>query len=243
MSRRLTQTRELYLAWQFNRRRPWITRFSIDGRAYGGAVSFENDDRVIEFCATFPDARTVLDLGSLEGGQTFELAHRLPNARILGIEGRQTNIDKARFVQRLLKIENAEFMLGNIEVLRLADLGHFDAVLCSGLLYHLPRPWMLLDSLNQVTGRVYISTHFADESRIDAENEGIAGHWYQEYGAQDPLSGLSQRSFWLPVDTIVGRLEAGGFRVSIKSFNHDHPAGPTVNLVAEQSDDEAKSAG
>jgi len=81
---------------------------------------------------------------------------------------------------------------------------------------------------------VYLSTHFAEASRIDAEHEGIAGHWYQEHGARDPLSGLSQRSFWLPIDTIVARLEAGGFRVDIKSYNHNHPNGPTVNLVAER---------
>jgi len=81
---------------------------------------------------------------------------------------------------------------------------------------------------------VYLSTHFAEASRIDAEHEGIAGHWYREHGARDPLSGLSQRSFWLPIDTIVARLEAGGFRVDIKSYNHNHPNGPTVNLVAER---------
>src|ERR1700680_2575323 len=233
MGRRSSRARELYVAWAFNRRKPWVTRFSIEGRSYGGTISLDEDDRVVEFCSTFPDARSILELGSLEGGQTFQLARRLPNARILGIEGRQSNIDRARFVQRLLKIKNAEFRLGNLEMLPLMQLGHFDTVLCSGLLYHLPRPWVLLDSLSQVTGRLYLSTHFADEDRIDAENEGVAGHWYDEFGDRDPLSGLSQRSFWLPIGTIVSRLEGSGFRVTVRSLTHDHPNGPMVNLIAE----------
>lgn len=219
----------------FAKHRPWVTRFDIRGRSYGGSVSFEQDGRIAEFCSAFPDARTILELGSLEGGQTFEIARRLPHVRILGIEGRQGNVDRARLVQSLLGIDRVEFMRANIEALPFEHLGHFDAVLCSGLLYHLPRPWLLLDGLARLTGQMYLSTHFAADADVDADQDGVAGHWYQEHGQADPMSGLSPRSFWLPLRTITSRLENGGFEVTVTSLDEHHDNGPLLNLIARRT--------
>ena len=61
------------LAVEFSRRAPWITHFTIDGVEYGGDYK-PTDRRIPQFFAHFPDVRTILELGSLEGGQTFLLA-------------------------------------------------------------------------------------------------------------------------------------------------------------------------
>jgi len=227
-------TRRGRLAAEFSRLEPWVTRFSIRGHTYGGSVDFEGDLRVKQFCRAFPDARTVLELGSLEGGMTFELARNMPGARIHGVEGRPSNLEKSRLVQGLLGIRNVEFQQVNLEVVPLSDLGRFDAVLCAGLLYHLPRPWELLAGFQAVTDRVLISTHYAAEDRADEEVEGIRGHWYREYGEEDPLSGLSPRSFWMTLPAITSRLQADGFDVEVVSDEPGHQNGPLLSLVARR---------
>ena len=55
--------------------------------------------------------------------------------------------------------------------------------------------------------------------------EGLRGHWYTEGGREEPLAGLSPRSFWLTLPSLLGRLEANGYgRVEIIGFP-EHPNG------------------
>jgi SAM-dependent methyltransferase len=234
MRRWLPPARRRDVAAEFSRLEPWITRFSIRGTSYGGSVPFAGDLRVEWFRHAFADARTVLELGSLEGGMTFELARALPRARILGVEGRMANIEKSRMVQRLLGVRNVEFRQVNLEVVPLSDLGEFDAVLCAGLLYHLPRPWELLAGLRGVTDRVLVSTHYAAEDRADEVVEGFPGHWYREHGEEDPLSGLSPRSFWMTLPAITDQLRAGGYAVEVVAHEPEHQNGPLVTLIARR---------
>ena len=61
--------------------------------------------------------------------------------------------------------------------------------------------------------------------------EGLRGHWYTEGGPDEPLAGLSPRSFWLTLPSLLGRLEANGYgRVEIIDFP-EHPNGPLVTLA------------
>src|SRR3954470_2070549 len=126
----------------FRQREPWVTQFQVGGRTYGGKVSFEGDMRVRRLFEAFPNIKSILELGSLEGGQTFEMTKR-PGVSVLGLEGRDYNIEKAQFAQKALKVKHAKFVHANLEDQPLSAYGKFDAVFCSGLLYHLPRPWDL----------------------------------------------------------------------------------------------------
>jgi len=212
---------------------PWYTQFAVDGRTYGGAVCFDEDWRIAQFESAFPAARTILEPGSCEGGQSFVLARR-PSLHIVALEGRRANIARARYAQRLLGVANVRFIHVDLEATRLRAFGRFDAVLCSGLLYHLPRPWELLDQLREVSDNVYIWTHYAAEDRVETVIEGMPGHWYSELGIADPLSGLSPRSFWVTRDALVERLHRGGFdRVEIiQDDRSGHPNGPCVSVAA-----------
>jgi hypothetical protein len=77
------------------------------GVACGGNFDASNDPRIDQFFQHFPDAKNILELGSLEGGHTFRLAER---ARVLGLEGRQKNIDKALYMQKLNSSQNHIFL-------------------------------------------------------------------------------------------------------------------------------------
>ena len=98
---------------KFKRLGPWITKFTINGKAYGGWFDAMNDVRVDQFTAAFPNVRAVLELGSLEGGHSFALANR--GASVLAIEGRSKNIKRGRFVQRVLGVKEVKFVHLNLD--------------------------------------------------------------------------------------------------------------------------------
>jgi SAM-dependent methyltransferase len=218
------------VADEFRRRGPWVTRFVIDGVPYGGDYPAGEDVRVAQFFAAFPDASRILELGSLEGGHTLALARHPAVSRVVGIEGRSANVERARFVQRRLGLANVEFLEGNLEATDLASVGSFDAVFCVGLLYHLPRPWELLRRLAAVSLRALVWTHYA--SRAEVTVEGYQGRWFRERGARDPLSGLSRRSFWPTRDELARMVaEAGLAPMEEVEENAVHPAGPCLTFV------------
>jgi SAM-dependent methyltransferase len=212
----------------FDRRGPWITRFQIDGHAYGGEIDLPGDSLIDQFSERMPAGSTVLELGSLEGGHSFALARH--GYRVTGVEGRTENIGKARYVQGLLGDRQTRFVHANLEQTSLTSFGRFDCVLCAGLLYHLPRPWDLLNQLPDVAPRLFLRTHYAEQAVV--EIEGLRGRWYREIGREDPLSGLSPQSFWLTLPSLLRVLEQGGFgRIELLGFP-DNQYGPVVVLTA-----------
>lgn len=215
---------------EFKRYAPWITRYRIGDRDYGGDAELVDDARIANFIDVFPGCRTVLELGSLEGAHSFSLARRVEH--VTAIEGRAANLAKSHVVQRLLGVDNVTFVEADLEAAELEHLGRFDALFCVGLLYHLRRPWLLLDRFPGWSDRVFLQTHFADAA--EETLDGLAGRSYAEYGSRDPLSGLSQTSFWLTLPALTGRLEQNGYAVRELERDVNHPNGPIVTLVAER---------
>lgn len=220
------------IAQEFEQRAPWITKFVIDDVAYGGEFDAMNDVRLVQFKAQFPAARTVLELGSLEGGHSFGLARDSDIERILAIEGRTVNIERAQFVGRLLGVDKVRFIEANLENIELADYGKFDAVFCSGLLYHLPAPWKLIAQCARASSNLFIWTHYAGDAETTIVH-GFKGKWYRESGFRDPLSGLSQESFWPTLDCLKAMLAQEGFTgIHVVEDQAEHPHGPAVTLAA-----------
>jgi SAM-dependent methyltransferase len=216
------------LSREFRSRGPWVTRFRIDGRTYGGKAELVDDGRIGQFAAAFPEAQSVLELGCLEGAHSFSLA-KLAN-RVVAVEGRHENIARAQFVQELLKVENVTFVEADLETVPLERFGRFDAVFCVGLLYHLPKPWLLLDQLAGVAPNVFLQTHYAEHE--EATVDGMPGRTYREHGRADPLSGLSPESFWLTIPALTERLERSGYAVEVLEADLSHRNGPIVTLAA-----------
>jgi SAM-dependent methyltransferase len=112
--------------------------------------------------ATFPGDKShlrIIDLGCLEGGYTVEFARLGMNA--LGIDVRELNIEACRYVQSKVNLPNLQF--AQDDVWNIAKYGHFDAVFCCGLFYHLDKPREFLKLMSQVTKRLLIlQTHFSE---------------------------------------------------------------------------------
>jgi SAM-dependent methyltransferase len=221
--------REAVIRANFRARGPWVTRFRINGRSYGGWRDFTDDDRIRDFVERFEPC-DVLELGCLEAGQTVELARR--GYKVTAIEGRDENVRRARWICRLFETD-AVILAADLETVPLREFGRFDVVFCSGLLYHLPRPWELVEQLPAVAANVFLSTHYAEKQHATAN--GIAGRWYSELGREDPLSGLSERSFWPTKAALLDLLRANGYREIEVTRDWAHPNGPLLNLVAHST--------
>lgn len=218
---------------EFAKLAPWVFQFRIDGHDYGGAISAAGDVRVERFFRFAPNAATILELGALEGAQTFLLAERPGMKKVLALEGRAANLRKARFVQELLRVKNAEFAQTNLEEADLSSYGKFDAVFCCGLLYHLPKPWELIQRLSSVAPILFLWTSYAPEKASMELPNGLRGKIQSEGGPDEPLSGLSPTATWLTLESLITTLTVSGYR-SVQVIHNDpaHANGPAVTIGA-----------
>jgi SAM-dependent methyltransferase len=218
---------DLLLRANFRARGPWVSRFRINGRSYGGWCDFD-DEGIREFTERFEPCR-VLELGALEGGHTVELARR--GYQVTAVEGRPENVARARWIFRLLGID-AVMVAADLETVPLREFGRFDTVFCSGLLYHLPRPWELIEQFPSAAPSLFLSTHYAatEETTVN----GLPGRWYHELGREDPLSGLSERSFWPTKAALLDLLRASGYKQILIARDWLQENGPRLNLVASR---------
>jgi SAM-dependent methyltransferase len=224
------------VAGDFERHKPWVTKFWVDGAAYGGWYDAAADPRLAIFRRQFPDARHVLELGSLEGGHSLAIAGWPGIESVVAVEGRRGNLARARFVQGLTGRTNVTFTHGSLETLDLAALGRFDVVLCMGLLYHLPEPWSLLERVASAADALFLWTHYAPEAGVRAKRRGYEGRIYHEWRfLYEPLSGLSFRSFW-PTRTALIRMlgDCGLPQVTVLEDQPEHEHGPAILLSARR---------
>jgi len=223
------------LTEQFAELGPWIFQFRIDGEDYGGGISAAGDARVEAFFRFAPDAATILELGSLEGAHSFILAQHAGTKRVVALEGREANLRKARFVQELLQVRNVEFARANLEHAELTSFGKFDAVFCSGLLYHLPEPWKLIERLPAIAPVFFIWTQYAAENEAHDVGQGLRGKIHVEGGLDEPLSGLSATATWLTLDSLCELLTASGYgSVDVIYDDPSHANGPAVTIGARR---------
>lgn len=217
---------------EFEKLAPWIFQFRIDGADYGGHVSAIGDVRIGEFHAFASEAETILELGALEGAHTFMLAQHPRVQRVLALEGRAANIRKAEFLRDVFKVSNVEFAQANLETDPL-EVGRFDAVFCSGLIYHLPEPWTLLERLPRIAPKLFLWTMYSEDASADLVVDGYRGRRVNEGGADEPLSGLSSYSLWITLGSLIEALTRSGYRrVEIIRNDLKHPAGYAITLGA-----------
>ncbi|MEP6956430.1 MAG: class I SAM-dependent methyltransferase [Chthoniobacterales bacterium] len=230
------QNREL--AAEFAQLRPWIFKFRIEGVDYGGEISALGDVRLTQFWQSAPDARRILELGALEGAHTVQLAARRGVERVVAIEGRAANIRKAELVLRCSKTRNAEFVEANLEGMDLTTLGQFDAVFCSGLLYHLPEPWTLLEQLPRVAPQLFLWTHYADDLLANEKRQGLRGQVHNEGGPDEPLSGMSPTAFWPTLGSLLHLLTTSGYQSAHVIYNdvcHQNARAVTIAASTAES--------
>ncbi|WP_053057543.1 class I SAM-dependent methyltransferase [Rubrobacter aplysinae] len=217
----------------FERRGPWVTGIEVDGRIYGRTARHKSP-RLEEFFRTFPEASggRILEPGSLEGAMTVELAKRAE--AVVGLEGRPRSVERAEFLKGLFGTENATFHVEDLEETRLSDYGEFDAVFCCGVLYHLARPRLFVESMAATSPNLYLDTQYARPEWELTQREGLWG-WVRHEDPDNPQSGLSETAFWPTLEELYRLLYESGYgRVETLDFLPDNRHGPRVHVAASR---------
>ena len=181
----------------------------------------------------------ILDLGSLEGGLSFELARE--GWEVTGIEGRESNYEKAELIRRYFGLDNLRFEMRDVKTLNATSDGRFDAVVCCGLLYHLDEPFAFLRTLREITaedGLLFVDTHVAppdlsgerlyagqlsDLVTVMDGGREYDGRWFSEPSGGSVLdqqwSAVSNaRSFWPSRRSLIRGVYHAGFPSIIELY-------------------------
>jgi SAM-dependent methyltransferase len=109
--------------------------YTISAEPAGDEVKLRRVTQLaLDVCGGSLGGVRVLDLACLEGMYALEFARR--GAEVVAIEGREANIEKARFAANALGIA-VDLQLGDVRELSRERHGEFDVVLALGILYHL----------------------------------------------------------------------------------------------------------
>ena len=120
-----------------------------------------------------------LDLGCHEGFYTFAL-RRMGVPEVLGLDFREDNLKRARFIASQLGISGLRFQQADAENLDATAFGEFPLTLCYGLLYHLENPMRALRRLYALTGELLVlETQVVDE--VEGETEWGSRQWTRPY--------------------------------------------------------------
>jgi 2-polyprenyl-3-methyl-5-hydroxy-6-metoxy-1,4-benzoquinol methylase len=165
----------------------------------------------------------VLDLACLEGHYAIEFA--MHGAEAVGIEGREISIRKCNFTKNDLGLNNLSFFQDDVRNLSIEKYGHFDIVICSGILYHLKAsdlPCIIQAMADVCTGILLLDTFIALSSQTTQNVDGVIlhGHHYFEHSSDDKEQTKQEKlwasidnasSFWLTAPSIVNQLMHAGF--------------------------------
>ncbi len=120
-----------------------------------------------------------IDVGCHEGFYSMAMA-ALGVPRVVGIDVRDNNLAKARFVAAAKGYAGIEFQAGNCEELSADKFGQFELSLFLGILYHLENPMRCLRNIAALTKELcVIETQVVDEI-VGATEWGSRG-WTRPY--------------------------------------------------------------
>ena len=116
-----------------------------------------------------------LDVGCHEGFYSIAMAKK-GIRQVVGMDVRESNLRKARFVAATLGLSQIRFQPGNCERLRVEEVGQHELTLFLGVLYHLENPMLCLRNLSSVTKELCIV-----ETQVIEEVEGSTDWGSQQW--------------------------------------------------------------
>lgn len=200
------------------------------------------------------EGKSILELGPLEGAHTYMLEQAGARS-ITAIEANSRAFLKCLVVKEVLGLQRAKFLLGDFEEYLRNPPERFDAIIASGVLYHMRHPVELINNMARATDRLYIWTHYFIRERLAAiphmahrvgasQEIEVAGfrHTVNRYNYGDFLDttrfagGSDQFSHWLTREDLMGALRHAGFtEIEVGDEEVGHTNGPTISLVARKA--------
>ncbi len=121
-------------------------------------------DPLIELCGGTLRGKRVLDLGCNAGFWSLA-AIEAGCDYVLGVDGRAMHVEQADFVFEVNEVDPSRyrFDVGNVFDYPFDSFPPFDVVLCLGLLYHVAKPFCLMELVSQVnTDMLVIDTSISE---------------------------------------------------------------------------------
>jgi hypothetical protein len=197
--------------------------------------------------------RAVLELGPLEGAHTYML-QKAGCASIKSIEGNPRAFLKCLVLREVLGLERAEFLCGDFNAYLRAAPPEVEAVIASGVLYHMTSPVELMYLISRVTDSLFLWSHYYDEAALarradirkklsaksSSDFQGFRHdlfryEYWSSFGLRRFYGGPKPYSYWLKRETILECLRWCGFTSIVTGFEEpDHRDGPAFALVARR---------
>lgn len=172
----------------------------------------------------------VLDIASAEGAHSILFA-RAGAREVVGVEGRELYLERARFAAKALGQSNVRFELGDVRKIDADRVGTFDFIFCSGILHHLGKDDflpMLQNLYRLTTDTLMLYTHVSSAvatARIRLQpTEPVAGKYegrlFQEHPEEATAEERTQKvrasldntySFWATPESLMDALKDVGF--------------------------------
>ncbi len=176
----------------------------------------------------------ILDLGCLDGLFSIEFAKH--GANTIGVEIREANIKKAIFCKEALGLHNLDFRQDDVRNISVESYGRFDAIVCSGILYHLPAADAidLINRMYDIVNRVVvIDTHVVLKpiERLVYDNDEYWGSVFREHPDSSTLEEKAKKlwasadnptSFLFTRPSLVNVLNKAGFSSVYECFIPAH---------------------
>lgn len=114
-------------------------------------------DPLIKFCGGSLKGKKILDIGCNAGFLALEMINAGCDY-IVGIDGRQSHIDKANFVFEVKDIDESryKFYCDNVYDIDFKILGEFDIVICLGFFHHVNKHIELLEKISEVNSDLFL---------------------------------------------------------------------------------------
>ncbi len=233
----------------------WLSDLPIDGVVSGPHDLF-NDGRIgwITEQVGSVAGMSILELGPLDGGHTYQL-DKLGAGSVLAIEASKKAFVRCLLSKNLLGMPSAKFMLGDFREWLATTTDHYDLIVASGVLYHMPDPIDLLEQIAAKTDRLYLWTHHFSDAEMpegDMRRGAFIGEphavqwrglslrlWRRQYHmpaiTDDFCGGLDNDHVWMDGGDIVKVLAALGFSdIRVAHANPDGPNGPSRSFFASR---------
>ncbi len=168
---------------------PWFYPFEFGGGLRTTAIVppsvtdiFDTRLRMVESAVTAHFGERVrglecLDIGCHEGFYSLAMARR--GMRVTGVDAREENLSRARFVAQAMGLDVA-YRQGRVETLAAEQNRKYDLTLFLGVLYHVEDPMLCLRQVSAVTGEMcVIETQVVDE--VEGTSEWGSREWLRPY--------------------------------------------------------------
>lgn len=207
---------------------PWITGFEFRGESLGGPYPAETDDRITLLAKWFPrPPERILECACLEGGHTSALARLFPQAHIVAIDGRDSNLARARVLCGARGHAHVEFRQMDFEDTFVPADERYDFILCLGLLYHLFHPRRFIQRLAAQTDFVWVWTQVCHDREVAVAHDGVCGRMYREPD-EHPLNGLRPDSFFPTFGGLIQMFADAGLTEMSYARHQITPNGPAI---------------